>query len=203
MTRGRLAVAGGIALAVLAAGLLVLAMQAWRLPAEAAAQDRLLRHAPPPATAWAAAPGAAARLAGAADDAGFRRAVALFLRGRPDDPAGERTTEQIVSSIEAGIELASIGSGSGPAERRSHALTLQAILIGELAIFEPDGAPRIQAAAELLRRAIRLDPANDAAKANLELLLGLTGVGGASATETGGVGGFGEESGAGEGGEGY
>ena len=203
MTRGPVAVAGGVALAVLAAGGLALAVQAWRLPGVAAAQDRLLRQAPPPATAWAAEPSAAARLAGVADDARFRRAVALFLRGRPDDPAGERTTEQIVSSIEAGVELAAIGSGSGPAARRSHALTLQAILIGELAIFEPDGAPRIQAAAELLRRAIRLDPANDAAKANLELLLGLTGVGGANATETGGVGGFGEEAGSGEGGGGY
>jgi hypothetical protein len=198
-----LSLVAGLTLAAAAVALAALAVQAWRLPGAAGGEDRLVAATPPPAQAWAGAPSPAASLAGLADDATFRRAIVLFLRGRPDDPAGERTTEQIVSSIEAGIELASIGRGSGPAARRSHALGLQAILLGELAIFEPDGAPRIQAAADLLRRAIRLDPENDAAKANLELLLGLTGVGGADTTETGGFGGFGEESGAGEEGGGY
>jgi hypothetical protein len=203
VTRRTLPLAAGAALAALAVLLAVLAVGTWRLPGEVAAEDRLLASTPPPARAWADGQGFRADVAGAADDASFRRAVALFLRGRPDDPAGERTTEQIVSSIEAGVALAWIARGDGPVERRSQALNLQAILIGELAIFEPDGGPRIDAAADLLRRAIRLDPRNDAAKANLELLLGITGVGGADTTETGGVGGFGEESGAGEAGSGY
>jgi hypothetical protein len=203
VSRRALAPALGALLAALAVLMLVLAVQAWRLPGAAAAEDRLLRRTPPPARAWDGGLGPAGALAGAADDARFRRAAALFLRGRPDDPAGDRTTEQIVSSIEAGIELAAIARGDAPAARRAHALTLQAIMIGELAIFEPDGGPRIREAAELLRRAIRLDPANEAAKANLELLLGLTGVEGADTTESGGFGGFGEESSAGEGGGGY
>jgi hypothetical protein len=203
VTRLALPVAAGAALLTLAVLAAALAVDVWKLPGAVAAEDRLLAEPPPPAAAWADGGGLRANLAGAADDATFRRAVALFLRGRPDDPAGERTTEQIVSSIEAGIELAGIARGDGPPERRSQALNLQAILIGELAIFEPDGGPRIDAAAGLLRRAIRLDPGNAAAKANLELLLGITGVGGADSTETGGVGGFGEESGAGEGGSGY
>jgi hypothetical protein len=203
VTRPALRVAAGAGLVALAVLVAALAVDTWRLPGAVAAEDRLLAEPPPPAGAWGNGAGLRADLAGAADDATFRRAVAHFLRGRPDDPAGERTTEQIVSSIEAGIELAGIARGDGPAERRSQALNLQAILVGELAIFEPDGGPRIDAAADLLRRAIRLDPGNAAAKANLELLLGITGVGGADATETGGVGGFGEESGAGEGGSGY
>jgi hypothetical protein len=200
---GRAPAVAGVVLAVLAAALGIAALQAWSLQGRTERQDALLRRTPPPAGAWADGGGVAAALTGSLDDASFRRAIALFRRGRPDDPAAERTTDQIVSSIEAGIELAAIGRGSGPASRRSHALNLQAILVGELAIFEPDGAPRIALAAELLRRAIRLDPSNAAAKANLELLLGLTGVGGADVVETGGVGGFGEESGAGEGGSGY
>jgi hypothetical protein len=202
MRRFRPTVAG-LALIVLAVVLAVAAFEAWRLPGASERQDALLARTPPPATTWAERGGPVAAMAGSLDDATFRRAIALFLRGRPDDPAGERTTDQIVSSIEAGIALAAIGRGDGRAARRSHALNLQAILVGELAIFEPDGAARIDRAAELLRRAIELDPANDAAKANLELLLGLTGIGGGDVTETGGVGGFGEESGAGEGGNGY
>jgi hypothetical protein len=193
----------GLALVVLAVVLAVAAVEAWRLPSRSERQDMLLARTPPPAATWAERGGPVAAVAGSLDDATFRRAIAQFLRGRPDDPAGERTTDQIVSSIEAGIALATIGRGDGRASRRSHALNLQAILVGELAIFEPDGATRVARAADLLRRAIQLDPANDAAKANLELLLGLTGIGGGDVTETGGVGGFGEESGAGEGGNGY
>ncbi|HEU0335083.1 MAG TPA: hypothetical protein VFR43_00940 [Gaiellaceae bacterium] len=203
MRRGTLRVAAGAALLAAAVLAAVLAVDTWRLPGAVAAEDGLLAGTRPPAGAWAHGQGLRADLTGAVDDATYRRAVALFLRGRPDDPAGERSTEQIVSSIEAGIALAGIARGDGPVARRSQALNLQAILIGELAIFEPDGGPRIDAAADLLRRAIRLDPRNDAAKANLELLLGITGVGGADTTETGGVGGFGEESGAGEAGSGY
>jgi hypothetical protein len=177
VTPRTLPAAAGAALVALAVLLAALAVDTWRLPGAVAAEDRLLAEPPPPARAWADGEGLRADLTGAADDATFRRAVAHYLRGRPHDPAGERTTEQIVSSIEAGIELAGIARGDGPAERRSQALNLQAILLGELAIFEPDGGPRIDAAADLLRRAIRLDPGNAAAKANLELLLGLYGLG--------------------------
>ena len=203
MRRRGLPVLAGVALGVLAIALALLAVRAWQLPGRTASEDERLARTPPPAATWSEAGGLAAALAGLEDDATFRRAIALFLRGRPDDPAGERSTEQVVSSVEAGISLAGIGRGQGPPDRRSDALNLQAILIGELAIFEPDGAARIGLAAEILRRAIRLDPGNGPAKANLELLLGLTGVGGADVTETGGVGGFGEESGAGESGGGY
>ena len=114
MRRGTLRVGAGavlLAAAVLAAAL---AVDTWRLPGAVAAEDGLLSATPPPARAWAHGQGLRADLTGAADDATYRRAVALFLRGRPDDPAGERTTEQIVSSVEAGIALAGIARGDGP-----------------------------------------------------------------------------------------
>jgi hypothetical protein len=203
-SRRALALAVGVALLAAAVVLAVLAVQTWRWPAAAAREDRLLERARVPSSAWAGGwRGPAPALLGAADDVAYRRAVALFLRGRPDAPGETKTTDQIVAGIEAAIALAAIQRGDGPSARRSQAANLQAILVAEDALFEPDGAPRIRRAADLFRRAIRLDERNTAAKANLELLLSMTGRGGVDAESMGGFGGFGEESGAGAGGSGY
>lgn len=195
-------VAAGIALAAASIALALLAVQAWRHPGDTAREDARLR-AGPAADTWADDGGAAAALLGAKDDATFRRAVALFLRGRPDDPGGNKSTDQIVSGLEAAILLAEIVRGEGPAARRSQAANVQAIILGEDAIFEPDGTPRIARAAQLLRRAIAIDPDNDDAKANLELLFHYTGRASIAAESSAGFGGFGKDAGGSGAGEGY
>jgi tetratricopeptide (TPR) repeat protein len=200
--RRRLPVAAGIALAAASIALALLAVQAWRHPGDTAREDARLR-AGPPADTWADEGGAAAALLGAKDDATFRRAVALFLRGRPDEPGGNKSTDQIVSGLEAAIMLAEIVRGEGPTARRSQAANVQAIILGEDAIFEPDSTPRIARAVELLRRAIEIDPDNDDAKANLELLFQYTGRAGVAAESSAGFGGFGKDAGSGVPGGGY
>ena len=200
--RRRLPVAIGVVLAAASIALAVLAVQAWRQPAVTAREDAQLQVGPS-ADTWADPGGLAAALVGAKDDATFRRAIALFLRGRPDEPGGNKSTDQIVSGLEAAIVLAGIVRGEGPAERRSQAANVQAIVVGEDAIFEPDGAPRIARAADLLRRAIEIDPANDDAKANLELLFQYTGRASIASESSAGFGGFGKDAGSGDAGGGY
>ena len=201
--KGRLQIVAGVALAVASLALALLAVQVWRQPGETARHDALLLGNPPPEHTWADRPGFAASLLGAQDDVTYRRAIALFLRGRPDDPGGNKTTDQIVSGLESAIVLAGIVRGEGPAGRRSQAANVQGIILGEDAIFEPDGAPRIVRAAALFRRAIAIDPGNDDAKANLELLFNYTGRGSVVSESSGGFGGFGRDAGAGDAGGGY
>jgi hypothetical protein len=193
--------------ASLAAGIAVvlgvLAVQVWRYPDDVARQDRLLRLRPVPSAAWADRSGETAHLLGAADDETLRRAIALYLRGRPDEPGATKTGEQLVSSLESAIALAGFMRGDPPLARRALAANLAGILIGEDAVFEPEGAPRVQRAAELFRQAIHVQPDSVAAKANLELLYNYAGPSGIEAESTGGFGGFGKEGGAGEAGGGY
>lgn len=197
---GVVLVAAGIALAVLAVAL-------WRLPGDAAREDRLLVGARDvPVDVWEG--GVPFRLAGSiaggADDAAFRRAIAMFRRGRVLDAGATKGTDQIVSSVLASVQLAAVERSAAEASRRSQAANMQGILVAEEAVFDPDGGPRVTLAAGAFRRALHLDPGNEAAKLNLELLLGLTrSTGGGSGESTGGFGGFGKDSGGGNGGAGY
>jgi hypothetical protein len=191
----------GLVLALASILLAVLAVQVWRYPAEALRQDRLLRQRP--GQAWAGDQGVAIALAGARDDVAFRRAFALFKSGRPDEPGGNKSIDQIVAGLESAILLARIRRGDGPAARRSRAANLEGIILGEDAIFEPEGGPRISRAAELFRHAIALDPHNDAAKANLELLYNYAGPAATGMDTSSGFGGLGNDAGAFDEGGGY
>lgn len=195
----------GAALVVAGLALLVLAVQLARWPGEAAAHDRrLLVRGVPEETAWGSMGGTAAGLLGARTDVRLRQAMVDFRRGRLQDAAGAKTTDRIVATVEASIGLGSLDRDPEASHaQRSHGLNLQAILIAEEAVFAVDGAPRVRRALELLRRAVRFDPRNDAAKANMELLLSLSGDGDVAEESTGGFGGFGEDSGAGDPGRGY
>jgi hypothetical protein len=197
----RLRVLAGLALVAAAFAAAALALDAWRYPATAGREDALLERRPE--RAWAGDRGAAEALAGARDDADLRRAIALFRAGRPDVEGGSKSAEQAVSSLESAILLSRVVRGGGPGERRSRAANLYAILLAEDAVFEPDGGPRVARAAQLFRLAIALDPRNDAAKRNLELLYGYSGPETSAADDTGGFGGFGDDAGAGAAGSGY
>jgi hypothetical protein len=193
----------GVSLALAALALAALALQAWRYPYRAAAEDRSLARRPIAATVWSGHGGIAEAVLGAADDATFRRALVLFLRSRPDEPGAGKSGNQVLSGLEAAIALAAIAHGDPPPARRALAANLAGILTGEDAVFEPEGAPRVERAAQLFRQAIRVQPGSTAAKANLELLFNYAGPPGIGAESTGGFGGFGRESGAGDVGGGY
>jgi hypothetical protein len=188
----------GVLLALAAVALAAVAVQAWRYPGQAAAEDRLLARRPVTAAAWAEHGGLGEAVLGAADDATFRRALALFLRSRPDEAGAGKSGEQVLAGLEAAIALAAIVHGDPPAARRALAANLAGILTGEDAVFEPEGAPRVERAAELFRQAIRIQPTSTAAKANLELLFNYAGPTGIGSESTGGFGGFGKEGGAGD-----
>jgi hypothetical protein len=198
-----LPLAAGIALGLAAVLLGALAVQVWRYSDHVARQDELLRLRPVPSGAWAKPGGVTADVLGAADDETLRRAIALYLRGRPDEAGATKTGEQVVSSLESAIVLAGLMRGDPPLARRALAANLAGILIGEDAVFEPEGAPRVQRAAEQFRQSIHVRPDSVAAKANLELLFNYAGPSGIEAESTGGFGGFGKEGGAGEAGGGY
>src|SRR5262245_54828424 len=140
--RRLLPIALGVSLAVAAVALAALAVQTWRYPGHAAAEDRSLARRPVPATAWADRGGIAEAVLGAEDDATFRRALALFLRSRPDEPGAGKSGEQILAGLEAGIALAAAVHGDPPPARRALAANLAGILTGEDAVFEPEGIAR-------------------------------------------------------------
>jgi hypothetical protein len=201
--RRLLPVAAGVALAVASVVLAMLAVQSWRYPSHVEQQDRLLGAQPVSRRAWTDTSGIAPALVGAADDASFRRALGLFRRSRPDEPGSGKSGEQLLAGLEAAIALAAIVHGDPPPARRALAANLAGILIGDDAVFEPDGAPRVERAAELFRHAIRVLPESASAKANLELLFNYSGPTGLPSESTGGFGGFGREGGSGDAGGGY
>src|SRR5262245_35316846 len=99
---------------------------------------------PVSSAAWKDTAGIAPALLGAADDASFRHALGLFRRSRPDEPGAGKSGEQVLAGLEAAIALAAIVHGEPPPTRRALAANLAGILIGEDAVFEPEGAPRVE-----------------------------------------------------------
>ena len=204
MRRETWAVAAGVGLLAAALFLAVLAVQVWRWPSETRAADRAMLAGPRQRARWDGTASLAARLLGASDDAEYRSAVALALRARPEDAVGTRTAEEVVAAVEASVELARVTRTSDDRKLRSRAANLEGVLVGEDAVFDPVGGTRVARAAELFRRAIALDPGNEIAKANLELLYKLAGSGsGEGEASTPGFGGFGDDSGGATGGQGY
>ena len=204
--RGRAltSVAAGLALVAAAIAVGLLAVRVWTWPGKAEAADRAMLEAPRKHARWGGTSGLAARLLGASDDAAYRSAVALALRARPEDAVSTRTADEIVAAVEASIELSRLGRTSDDPRLRSKASNLEGVLVGEDAIFDPAGGTRVARAAELFRRAIALDPGNEIAKANLELLYKLVGTPtGTGEQSTAGFGGFGDDSGGAGGGQGY
>jgi hypothetical protein len=167
--RSRLALVA--VLVALAGGLVVFAIEAWRLPATGRSRDARMLAAGGPGSAWSGPVGLTTTLLGAREDIDFRRALVLFLRARTSlDPTQARTPDVVVQAVEAGAALGRIETSGTGRQRRSLAANLEAVLAGEGAEVD-DNLPELGRAADLLRTAIRLDRSNDAAKANLERLL--------------------------------
>lgn len=166
-----LAAAGALACSVLLA-LLASDVLAWRR-AMAAGDHAYAAGARQPR--WgidASFPFATARsLAGLEDDITYRKALATY-RGRTAAPSFDNGVTQREAQAEAEIALSQVEQSDPDRARASQAANLLGILaVGGPSPIAPDEpSPSDRALAEF-QNAIRLDPGNEDAKANLELLL--------------------------------
>ena len=164
-----------IGLAALLAGvavlLLLFAVAAWRVPDHVSSQDRQLLARVAGETPWTGLQGPVPTMLGVLDDRSYRLAVTRFLQARRAlDPIGSSAAANVVASTEASVLLGRIENGRSGKRTRSRAANLDAVVIGEGAELNGDVAA-LDAAVGLLRKAIRLDRSNEAAKANLERLV--------------------------------
>ena len=176
--RPLLIAAPALALAVLFA-VLAVDVAAWR--SSIANGDRNFDPAEPARSAvWepdgALVPGLSRRLLGLDDDLAFRRAVTLFFRSRPDEEFA-RTLNDSVFATRAVVALRELQrSRSLPNERRAQAANLVGVLSLADALNDREQASALlRTSARSFTEAIRLDPGNAAASANLELALKLAG----------------------------
>jgi hypothetical protein len=109
-------------------------------------------------------------LLGLGDDVGFRRAVALFRGAYPRDDEVQRSPEGGAARIRAETALASVIRTDGNRRRASTASNLLGILTVVDAASAPTANGAIDRSVVEFQNAIRLDPSNAEAKANLELL---------------------------------
>lgn len=167
----------GAAVALAAAALLALAaVDVARLERTIAADDAqfVVRPARPDWEPAGIFPGSAiAWVMGAQDDLDYRRALRLVvqLRGRAGIESGAR-----LSVLVAGAEGALLEQVSTDPEPRRRAEALN--LLGALTVADPTAstvsrgldAGSLSAAADRFQEAVSLDPANEAARENLELV---------------------------------
>ena len=109
-------------------------------------------------------------LLGLGEDVSFRRAVALFRRAYPHDEEFQRSVEGGTARIRAETALASVIRTDGNRLRASTASNLLGILTVVDGANAPTGGAAIDRSVVEFQNAIRLDPSNARAKANLELL---------------------------------
>jgi hypothetical protein len=113
------------------------------------------------------------RLVGSEDDVAFRRASRLFelLRRRGRNPYD---FDARAFRADAQLALVEAGHAGLPRSVQSRSANLEAIMLVEEAIGDPRNGPALfERALEGFRRSIRLDPANEEAMFNLELLIRL------------------------------
>ncbi len=113
------------------------------------------------------------RLLGVDDDLAFRRAVALFQRAHTEIPSFDTGLEGTALRVQAEAALARVVRSDRNRARASAA----ANLLGVLAVLdsEPaDGSTTIARGVFEFEDAIHLDPANEQAKTNLELVYQLS-----------------------------
>ncbi len=174
MTRGRILIVAAAACATLTVVLVLLARDVDRWETTMRAADVAAAAS---GSSGGAAPeveetlpfSAARGLLGLGDDVDFRRAVALFRRAYPRDEEFQRSPDGGAARIRAETALASVIRTDGNRTRASVASNLLGILtVVDAANAATAGA--IDRSVVEFQNAIRLDPSNAEAKANLELL---------------------------------
>jgi len=167
-------IAAAIALAALAvlAALLAADVRAW--PAALASGDAVYAVAPARA-AWTPSPrlgGTAESLLGLQDELAFRQALQLYREGAGATQSLDNALD--VQGLRAQAANALAGpAASGDAARASQARTLLGLLAFN-ASSSGAGASQADAAISDFTDAVRVDPADAAAKFDLELMLRLT-----------------------------
>jgi hypothetical protein len=118
-------------------------------------------------------PGVGRALLGLDDDLQLREAAQLFRRSRPR-AAEARTTRDLAEATSAQVALSEIQLGGAPRELRSIAANQLGILaFADVLADTRETAERSKRAVQKFSEAIRLDPSNHEAMANLELILTL------------------------------
>jgi hypothetical protein len=168
----------GAAAALLLAALLALLARDVRLWDESLSNgDRSFQVTPGPDGLWepeaGTMRGVARTLLGIDDDLELRRAAQLFRRSRPR-AAERRTTGDLAEATSAQVALAEIQRGDGPRRLRSVAANELGILAFVDVLSDTRGAAeRAKTSVQKFTEAIRLDPSNQEAMANLELIFTL------------------------------
>ena len=210
--RAFLPLAGALAAVAAGAALVLLAEDVRRWPDRFRAGDVRYRGAPLGANPWRRPDGlrlgVTERLLAVRDDLAFREAVRTFRLSRPRSDELPRGSEAERARATAEAVLAAVEADDRSRLRRSRVAVLLAILAYETSTAGGAAAGEaLDRSEDELRRAVLLDPRNEEAKFNLELLLYLRSARpGAPAGAMGGAGGpTGEAGGAGLGepGRGY
>jgi len=199
-----------LAVAALAAAvvLALLGLDARRWEQRVAADDARFAVAPLSEGVWESRDGPRSlsrRLLGLDDDLRFRRAVSLYVRSRPGEPTSLNPERETLRG-EAQRELSALSKEDSEPARRSLAAMLVALLAlgrGDLFQSAEERLQVLRGGIGNLQIAVALDPANDEAKRNLELVLTSAGVPSSRATDAGGVTDLGEQAGVGRAGSGY
>jgi hypothetical protein len=111
-------------------------------------------------------------LLGLGDDLELRRALVLFHAGYTGLPSRDQSTAGTAARAGAEAELERVARAAGDTRRASAAANLLGVLeLVDAAVGEVGYGGSVGRAIVELQNAIRLDPGNDDAKANLELAM--------------------------------
>jgi tetratricopeptide (TPR) repeat protein len=164
-----------VALLAAAVGSAYVAREASALDEEIRTSDTAFRADPRRADLWQVDKRSSAveELLGSEDDVAFRKASRLFelLRER-----GRNPYDFDASAFRADAQLALVEAGNVglPTEVQSRSANLDAIMTVEEAIGDPRNSPALfERALKSFHRSIQLNPDNEEAKYNLELLIRL------------------------------
>lgn len=169
--------AAALACLLLAATLVLLALDASRARAALASGDVEYRVAPETARLWTARTlvpfDAATTLLGTEDDVELRRAIRAVRLARLDDTSVSVSDPQaaiVRNAAQARLDL--IVAGDGNANEKSRAANLLGVIgLARLVVETQDRAALLSTTVANFQLAIALDPENDDAKYNLELAL--------------------------------
>lgn len=191
-----LAVAGAVALTLIARD-----AQRWEQSLETG--DLRFAISPGPEDLWEPkarlVDGAARQLLGLDDDLEFRRAAQLFRGSRPRAGA-QRTQADLAVAARAQSALAEIErSGQEPARRSAAASALGILSLSDALGDSSQAALFFRKSISRFTTAVRLDPGNRDAMANLELALKLSQAAASRVDEAEGLRGGGTSAGAGRG----
>lgn len=139
--------------------------------------DRRFAIAPGPTDLWEPqarlVPGVARELLAVDDDLEFRQAAQLFRRSRPR-AAAQRTQADLATAASAQSALTAVErGGDDPVRRAAAASALGVLSLSDALSDSTQAALLFRKSIAKFNRAIRLDPRNPEAAANLELALRL------------------------------